>query len=95
MVDLIKYEPSKLDIQNYHNYNDINKAYHDFIQKIMDTTDKVTSRKKRQIKQKIREWFDGKIADEIKNGGKFRKFKKSKLHLDKDIYHAARYKLQK
>ena len=42
------------------------------------------------------EWFDGEIADEIKNQDKlFKKFKKSKLHLDKDIYNSARYKLQK
>ena len=47
-------------------------------------------------KQNSREWFDGEIADEIKNHDRlFKKFKISKLHIDKDIYNAARYKLQK
>ena len=38
----------------------------------------------------------GEIADEIKNRHKlFKKFKKSKLHIDKDIYNTARYKVRK
>ena len=38
----------------------------------------------------------GEIANEIKNRDKlFKKFKKSKLHIDKDIYNAARYKVRK
>ena len=39
---------------------------------------------------------DGEFADESKNRDRlFRKFKKWKLHTDKNIYNAARYKLQK
>ena len=42
------------------------------------------------------EWFDGDNADEIKNCDKlFKNFKKSKLHIEKDIYNAARYKVRK
>ena len=38
----------------------------------------------------------GEIANEIKNRDKlFKKFKKSKLHIDKDIYNVARYKVRK
>ena len=52
--------------------------------------------KERRVKQNTREWFHGEIADEIKNRDKlFEKFKKSKLEIDKDIYNARRYKLQK
>ena len=62
----------------------------------MNATDKVMPLKERQVKQNSLEWFDGEIADEIKNRDKlYRKFKKSKLQIDKDIYNAARYKLQK
>ena len=62
----------------------------------MNVIDKVAPLKERRVKQSSQEWFDGKIADEIKNRDKlFRKFKKSKLQIDKDIYDAARYKLQK
>ena len=62
----------------------------------MNVIDKVKPMKERRVKQNSQEWFDGKIADEIKNRDRlFKKFKKSKLHIDKDIYKAARYKLQK
>ena len=59
----------------------------------MSAIDKVAPTKERRVKQNYQEWFDGEIADEIKNRDKlFKKFKKSKLHIDKDIYNAARYK---
>ena len=49
-----------------------------------------------RVKQNSQEWFDGEIADEIKNRDKlFKKFKKSKLHIDKGIFNAARYKVRK
>ena len=56
----------------------------------------MASMKKRRVKQNSQEWFYGEIVDEIKNRDKlFKKFKKSKLHIDKDIYNAARYKVRK
>ena len=62
----------------------------------MSVIDKVAPMKERRVKQNSQEWFDGKIADEIKNRDRLlKKFKKSKLHIDKDIYNAARYKLSK
>ena len=52
--------------------------------------------KERQVKQISQEWFDGEIVDEIKNCDKlFKKFKKSKLLIDKDIYNVGRYKVRK
>ena len=62
----------------------------------MSVIDKVASIKERRVKQNSQEWFDGEIADEIKNRDKlFKKFKNSKLHIDKDIYNVARYKVRK
>ena len=95
-VDLFELELSKLNFPNYRNLNDINEAYNDFIQKIINVIDKFAPLKERRVKQNSQEWFDGEIADEIKNRDKlFKKFKKSKLHIDKDIYNAARYKVRK
>ena len=52
----------------------------------MSVIDKVAPKKEWWVKQNAQEWFDEKIADEIKNRDKlFTKFKKSKLHIDKDI----------
>ena len=91
MVDLFQQELSKLNFPIYQNFNDINEAYNNFIQKIMNVIDKIAPLKERQVKQNSQEWFDGKLADEIKNRDKlFKKFKKSKLQVDKDIYNAAR-----
>ena len=82
--------------KNYQNHNEINEAYNDFIQKIMSVIDKVAAVKERRVKQNSQEWFDGEIVNGIKNRDKlFKKFKKSKLHIDKDIYNAARYKVRK
>ena len=82
--------------KNYQNHNEINEAYNDFIQKIMSVIDKVAAVKERRVKQNSQEWFDGEIVNGIKNRDKlFKKFKKSKLHIDKDIYRAARYKVWK
>ena len=95
-VDLFDQELSKLNFPNYQNYNEINEAYNDFIQKIMSVIDRVAPIKERRVKQNSQEWFDGEIAYEIKNRDKlFKKFKKSKLHIDKDIYNAARFKVRK
>ena len=93
-VDLFEQELSKLNFPNYQNYNDSNEAYNDFIQKIMEVIDKVALIKERRIKQNSQEWFDWGFADETKIRDKlFKKFKKSKLHIDKDIYNAPRHKL--
>ena len=62
----------------------------------MSVIHKVASIKERRVKQNSQEFFDGKIADEIKNRDKlFKKFKKSKLQIDKDIYNAARNEVRK
>ena len=62
----------------------------------MNAIDKVAPMKERRVKQNSQEWFDGEIADRIQNRDRlFKKFTKSKLNVDKDIYNAARYKLQK
>ena len=62
----------------------------------MSLSDKVAPIKERRVKQNSQEWFDGEIADEIKYRDKlFKKFKKSKLHIAKDIYNAARYKVRR
>ena len=95
-VDLSEQELSKLNFLNYQNYNEINEAYNDFIQKIVSVIDRVAPIKGKRVRQNSQEWFDGEIADEIKNHDKlFKKFKKSKLHIDKDIYNAARFKIRK
>ena len=50
----------------------------------MSVIDKVAVVKKRRVKQNCQELFDGEITVEIKNRDKlFKKFKKSKLRIEK------------
>ena len=86
----------KVDFPNYHNFDNIDDAYSNFIQKVMGVIDLVAPIKSRGIKQNSQEWFDGEVAENISVRDKlFKKFKKSKLHIDKEIYKIARYEVQK
>ena len=50
----------------------------------MEVTDLVAPIKSRRIKQNSQEWFDGEVAEKKSVLDKlFKKFKKSKLHIDK------------
>ena len=49
-VDLFEQELSKLYFPNYQNYNEIDEAYNDFIQKITSVIDKVVPIKERWVK---------------------------------------------
>ena len=52
--------------------------------------------KSRRIKQNSQEWFDGEVAEKISARDKlFKKLKKPKLHIDKEMYKIARYEVQK
>ena len=52
--------------------------------------------KQRMIKLNSQEWFDGENSEVIKNRYKLlKKFKRSRLHIDKELYNAARYKVHK
>ena len=62
----------------------------------MVAIDKVAPIKERRIKHNSQELFDGEISEAIKNRDKLlKKFKKSRLHIDKELYNAARYKVHK
>ena len=50
-VNLFEQELSKLNFPNYRNYNEINEAYNDFLQKIMSVIDKVAPIKESRVKQ--------------------------------------------
>ena len=62
----------------------------------MVAIDKVAPIKERRIKQNSKESFDGEISAAIKDRDKLlKKFKRSRLHIDKKLYNAARYEVQK
>ena len=71
----------------------MNKASENFIQKLMSVTDKLAPFKTKRVKGNSQKWFDGEILESIALWDKFfKKFKSSKLNLDKEIYNKARRK---
>ena len=74
----------------------IYEAYENFIQKFMAVIDNLAPSKNKRIKGTSQNWFDAEIMEKISDRDKlFKKFKKSRLHLDKDNYKEARNEVQK
>ena len=90
-VDLFEQELSKLNFPSYQNYNEINEAYNDFIQKIMSVTGKVAPIKERRLNKTLRNGLMGKLPIKLKTVINYLK----SLKKDNDIYNAARYKVWK
>ena len=82
---------SNVRFPNYELFTDVNAAYSDFISKLMSVINQIAPIKDIRVKNRTEEWFDGEIAESIKNRDKlFKKYKKSKLHNDKEQFKAAR-----
>ena len=83
----------KVYFPNYESFSDVNKAYENFIQKLMSVTDKLALLKLNELKVIHREWFDGEVLESIALLDKlFKKFKRGKLNVYKGIYNKARMK---
>ena len=95
-ADLFKETLTSINFPNYENFDDATEAYDDFIQKIMVAINKVAPIKERKIKHNSQEYFNGEISEAIKNRDKLlKKFKRSRLHINKKLHNAARYKVHK
>ena len=59
----------------------------------MSVIDKLAPFKTKRVKGNSQEWFDGEVLESIALRDKlFKKFKRSKLNVDKEIYNKARNK---
>ena len=57
----------------------------------MSVTGKLSSFKTKRVKGNSQEWFDGEVLESIALRDKlFKKFKRSKLNVDQEIYNKAR-----
>ena len=81
---------------NYENFININEAYSNFIQKLTSVIDEIAPRKTKRVKGNSKEWFDSAVSEGKNNRDKlFKKFKKSRLPLDRENYKKARYEVKK
>ena len=86
----------KVNFLNYERFSNIDAAYTDFLNKLMKIINEIAPSKEIRIKNNNQDWFDREVADLIHVREKlFLKFKKSKLHIDEEIYKKIRNQVQK
>ena len=77
---------SKVYFPNYEKIGDMNKAYENFIQKLMSVIDKLTPFKTKRGNGNSQEWLDGEVLESIALRDKLpKKFMRSTVHVDKEI----------
>ena len=58
----------------------------------MTVMDKIARYKSKRGKRNNRKWFDGEVLKKLNLRNKiFKKFKKSRLHIDKELYKKSKY----
>ena len=58
----------------------------------MTVIDKIAPYKSKQVKGNTQKWFDGEVLEKSNLRNKlFKKFKKSRLHIDKELYKKSKY----
>ena len=76
-------------------FDNVNDACSNFIQKLTEVTDKVAPVKSKRIKRNSQQWFDSEISEKLIIRYKlFKKHKKTRIHVDKEIYKRRRYSVQ-
>ena len=84
-----------INFLEYKKFDNVNDAQSNFIQKLVEVIDKVAPAKSKKIERNSQEWFDSEISEKLIIRDKlFKKYKKTRLHVDKEIYKRARYSVQ-
>ena len=83
-----------VNFSNYEDFECLDTAYSDFINKLMEVVNTSAPVLERRIKNHTEEWFDGDIAELITIRNKLsKKFKKTRLNIDEQLYKEAKYKV--
>ena len=91
-VDAYKDALNKINFPNYELLDDVNEAYSNFFQKIRIGVDSIAPYKTKNVKANIQKWFGGEFLENIDPRDKlFKKSKKYRLHIDKEMYKKAKY----
>ena len=90
--DYYKEALKQIDFPNYENVGDVNEAYSNFFQKLMTIIDKISPYKSKRVKGNTQKRFDGKVLEKLNLRKKlFKKFKKPRFHIDKEVYKKSKY----
>ena len=86
---------NKIDFLNYQTFSCVNKAYLDFITKLITAIDTLCPSKKIRIKGNTKAWFDSEVISTInKRDDYYKKFKSSGLETDKELLKVAKISLK-
>ena len=67
-------------------------AYSDFFHEFVTVIDEIAPFKTKLVKGNTQKWFDGEALEKVNSTDKlFKKFKKSRLHIDKELFKKAKY----
>ena len=95
-LDSYKEALKQLDLPNDETSDNVNGTYCNFFQKIMTVTDKITPYRIKRVKGNTQKWFDSEVLEKLNAREKFfKKFKKSRLNIDKELYQKAKYDASK
>ena len=95
-VDCCKEALKQLDFSNYKTFDDVDGDYSNIFQKIVTVTEKITPYRNKRIKGNNKKWFDRKVLEKLNARDKLsKKFKKSTLNIDKQLYRKAIYDASK
>ena len=79
-----------VNFANYSEFDDVNNAFVDFSDKLMQAVDEIAPYREFRVKGHTEDWFDSEIMERIKNRDKLlKKYKKSKLEVYHQIYRKA------
>ena len=82
----------QIDFPNYENFGDVNESYSNFFQKLMTVIDKIAPHKSKRVKENTQKLFDGEVLEKLNLRNKLvKKFKKSRLHIDKELDKKSKY----
>ena len=84
VVDVDKNALRKTSFRDYENFEDVNRVYLDFFQKLREGIDNIAPCKTKRVKGNSQNWFDGEVLEKCRSRDKlFKAFKKTRLRIDK------------
>ena len=95
-VDAYKNALKKINFPSYEYFEDVNREYSDFFQKLMTVIDNIAHCKTKRVKGNTQNQFDGEVPEKLRSRDKlFQAFKKARLHINKELYKKTKYDAQK